>query len=79
MRRGAEYFLVIYFNEAFSSVEPVAEKPEASVTAKPQEESDTCRGLAPLFLKVVSFVIVRAVRALDSLWLCLPSRYYCTL
>lgn len=51
VKRGAEYFLRIYFNEAFfTSIESGTEKPEASVTAQPQEESVACRGLAPLFL-----------------------------
>lgn len=42
------------------------EKPETSVTAKPPEGSDTCRGLAPSFLNVISCVLIRAVRSLGT-------------
>lgn len=58
--------VIFGYNEAFSSIEPVTEKPMVNVTTAPPEGSDTCIGLAPSFLNVISFVIIRAVRGLGT-------------
>lgn len=51
-RRALELCSVseLVLRRLLSSIGSVTEKPETNVTAKPPEETDTCKGLVPSFL-----------------------------